>query len=79
MDDVVVIADRNSNLNRIDLGFSNECDNSYGVQFYAEDLIALANGKVTEVYGYLEYGDVELDETTNGLVREERLTMTCTK
>lgn len=71
--------DSDVDLNVIDLGFSNECDNGYGVQFYAEDLIALNAGSITQVLGLLDYNDVEVWEATNGLVKEEKAVLTCTK
>jgi hypothetical protein len=59
------------------VSFSNECDNSYSLSFYTQDLIDLKNKKVNKVRGVLNYADVELSETTNSEESETSL-LTCT-
>ena len=79
MDPMTVIEDKFTKAQRIDLGFSNECDNEYGVQFFVNDLIALQSGSLSQVYGYLQYADTQVEDATGGLTQEERLVITCTR
>lgn len=44
------------------VGFSNECDNSYDLTLTFKDLIALKKGTVNSITGTLEYFDVALQE-----------------
>lgn len=64
--------------NLVDITFSNECDNYYGLVFYKIDLASLKSGAKLEVKGLLNYGDVELSEARNTEDQiEETVTVTC--
>lgn len=44
-------------------GSSNECDNSYSVVFYSEDLIKLNTGNVDQVTGLVSYFNTDLSDS----------------
>lgn len=64
----------------VQLGFSNECDNSYGLIFYGSDLQLLNEGKVKSVKGLLNYSSVDLDERLGieGESTSETMQVDCT-
>lgn len=61
------------------VGFSNECDNSYGITFDRNDLIALNMGRVKSITAKMVYSDAHLNDEKgqNGNV-EETLDINCT-
>lgn len=63
----------------VELGFSNECDNSYGLFLWGSDLSNLREGKLKSVKGLLQYSNVDLDESYNDEENhEETVVLTCT-
>lgn len=63
----------------VQLGFSNECDNSYSVFLYGSDLSDLREGKLKSVNGLLNYSNEDLDYSYNDQKpHEETVVLTCT-
>ncbi len=62
----------------LQVSFSNECDNSYGLIFYAQDLARLAKGEIKKVSGLMNYSDAFMPEKPNRQSDEETITVICT-
>lgn len=68
----------NVDAGRIEISFSNECDNGYGITLSIDDLRDLKNGKVKEIKGMIDYSDVELSEARNTEeAQEEKVEIVC--
>ncbi len=62
------------------LGFSNECDNEYGITISLTQIEELMTGKSKTVTGELKYSDVSLSEAMNTEESvEETVEITCQK
>ncbi len=64
----------------LNISFSNECDNAYGLVFFKSDLVDLKSGKLKRVKAMLNYFDVELAELLGEAVENpnETVAVTCT-